>query len=156
MGARVDGTKYHYAPRSAIKSEVLADFVAEWMEMQTPPAKIGHETGIMYFDGSVMKEGASVGLVFILPLGVHMEYMVRLHFPASNKTCTARRRRSSSKWTCNRLRARHPAFASREARGTKEARRASRRQFTRAARRHNPPTRAERRSGSVGGENPST
>jgi ribonuclease HI len=38
----------------------------------------------MYFDGSVMKEGADVGLVFILPLGVHMEYMVRLHFPASN------------------------------------------------------------------------
>jgi ribonuclease HI len=38
----------------------------------------------MYFDGSVMKEGAGVGLVFILPLGMHMEYMVRLHFPASN------------------------------------------------------------------------
>jgi ribonuclease HI len=38
----------------------------------------------MYFDGSVMKEGAGVGLVFISPLGVCMEYMVRLHFPASN------------------------------------------------------------------------
>jgi ribonuclease HI len=52
--------------------------------MQTPPAKIEHETWIMYFDGSVMKEGASVGLVFISPQGVRMEYMVRLHFPASN------------------------------------------------------------------------
>jgi ribonuclease HI len=31
-----------------------------------------------------MKEGAGVGLVFISPLGVHMEYLVRLHFPASN------------------------------------------------------------------------
>jgi ribonuclease HI len=31
-----------------------------------------------------MKEGASVGLVFISPLGVHMEYLVRLHFLASN------------------------------------------------------------------------
>jgi ribonuclease HI len=38
----------------------------------------------MYFDGSVMKEGAGVGLVFILPLGVCMEYLVRLHFPALN------------------------------------------------------------------------
>jgi ribonuclease HI len=38
----------------------------------------------MYFDGSVMKEGASVGLVFISPFGVRMEYLVRLHFPASN------------------------------------------------------------------------
>jgi ribonuclease HI len=38
----------------------------------------------MYFDGSVMKEGVGVGLVFILALGVRMEYLVRLHFPASN------------------------------------------------------------------------
>jgi ribonuclease HI len=73
-----------YAPRNAIKSQVLADFVAEWTKIQTPPAKIEHETWIMYFDGSVMKEGAGVGLVFILPLCVRMEYMVRLHFPASN------------------------------------------------------------------------
>jgi ribonuclease HI len=40
----------------------------------------------MYFDGSVMKEGAGVGLVFISPLGVRMEYLVRLHFLASNNT----------------------------------------------------------------------
>jgi hypothetical protein len=52
-----------YAPRSACKSQVLADFVVEWMEMQTPPAKIEHGTWIMYFDGLVMKEGAGVGLV---------------------------------------------------------------------------------------------
>jgi ribonuclease HI len=38
----------------------------------------------MYFDSSVMKEGAGVVLVSILPLGVCMEYLVRLHFPASN------------------------------------------------------------------------
>jgi ribonuclease HI len=40
----------------------------------------------MYFNDSVMKEGAGVGLVFILPLGVRMEYLVRLHFPTSNNT----------------------------------------------------------------------
>jgi hypothetical protein len=49
------GQNITYAPRNTIKSQVLADFVAEWMEMQTPPAKIEHETWIMYFDGSVMK-----------------------------------------------------------------------------------------------------
>jgi hypothetical protein len=78
------GQNIMYAPRSTIKSQVLADFVAEWTEIQSPPVSIEHETWIMYFDGSVMKEGAGVGLVFISPLGVHMEYMVRLHFPASN------------------------------------------------------------------------
>jgi ribonuclease HI len=78
------GQNIAYAPRSAIKSQVLADFVAEWTEIQTPPASIEHETWTMYFDCSVMKEGAGVGLVFISPLGVRMEYMVRLHFPTSN------------------------------------------------------------------------
>ena len=38
----------------------------------------------MYFDGSVMKTGASAGLLFISPLGDHMRYVIRLHFPASN------------------------------------------------------------------------
>ena len=39
---------------------------------------------MMYFDGSLMKKGASVGLVFMSPLGVRMRYMVRLHLPSSN------------------------------------------------------------------------
>jgi ribonuclease HI len=38
----------------------------------------------MYFDGSLMKIGAGTGLLFILPLGVHLRYVIRLHFAASN------------------------------------------------------------------------
>ena len=38
----------------------------------------------MYFDGSLMKKGIGVGLVFVSPLGVCTWYMVRLHFPSSN------------------------------------------------------------------------
>jgi hypothetical protein len=38
------GQNIMYAPCSAIKSQVLADFVDEWTEMQTAPAKIEHET----------------------------------------------------------------------------------------------------------------
>ena len=38
----------------------------------------------MYFDGSLMKTKAGAGLLFISPLGVHMRYMIRLHFTASN------------------------------------------------------------------------
>jgi hypothetical protein len=78
------GQNITYTPRSAIKSQVLVDIVAEWTEIQIPPTSIQHETWIMYFGGSVMKEGACVGLVFISPLGVRMEYLIRLHFPASN------------------------------------------------------------------------
>ena len=51
-----------------------------------PLAPIDQEYWTMYFDGSLMKKGAGAGLVFVSPLGVHMRYMVRLHFPSSNNT----------------------------------------------------------------------
>jgi ribonuclease HI len=38
----------------------------------------------MYFDGSLMKIGAGVGLIFVPPLRVRMRYVIRLHFAASN------------------------------------------------------------------------
>jgi probable phosphoglycerate mutase len=38
----------------------------------------------LYFDGLVMKTGAGAGLLFVSPLGEHMRYAVRLHFPMSN------------------------------------------------------------------------
>ena len=73
-----------YAPRTAIKSQVLADFIAEWTEVQMPPTIVDQEYWTMYFDGSLRKNGAGAGIVFISPLRVHMRYMVRLHFPSSN------------------------------------------------------------------------
>jgi ribonuclease HI len=38
----------------------------------------------MFFDGSLMKTGAGAGLLFISPLGKHLRYVLRLHFPAPN------------------------------------------------------------------------
>jgi ribonuclease HI len=38
----------------------------------------------MYFDRSLMKTGAGVGVLFISPLGVHMRYVIWLHFATSN------------------------------------------------------------------------
>jgi hypothetical protein len=70
------GQNITYTPCITIKSQVLTDFVAEWTEIQTPPVSIEHEIWFMYFDSSVLKEGAGVGLVFISPLGVRMEYLV--------------------------------------------------------------------------------
>jgi ribonuclease HI len=39
----------------------------------------------MYFDGSLMKTGAGAGLLFVSPLGRHLRYVIRLHFPTLNK-----------------------------------------------------------------------
>jgi hypothetical protein len=73
-----------YAPCKAIKSQILADFIAEWTNTQLPPPQIQSECWTLYFDKSVMKTGAGAGLLLISPLGEHMRYAVRLHFPASN------------------------------------------------------------------------
>ena len=78
------GEALTFAPRKAIKSQVLADFVAEWTDTQLPPAQIQTECWTMYFDRSLTKTGVGAGLLFISPLGVHMRYMVQLHFIASN------------------------------------------------------------------------
>ena len=68
----------------AIKSQVLADFIAEWTEVQMLPMVVDQEYWMIYFDGSLMKKGTGVGLVFVSPLGVRMRYMVHIHFPSSN------------------------------------------------------------------------
>jgi len=73
-----------YAPRKAIKSQALVDFITEWTDSQLPPAQVQVELWTMYFDGSLMKTGAGAGLLFISPLGVHMRYVIRIHFAASN------------------------------------------------------------------------
>jgi hypothetical protein len=63
------GETLSFAPRKAIKSQVLADFVAEWVDTQLPTAPIQPELWTMFFDGSLMKTGAGAGLLFISPLG---------------------------------------------------------------------------------------
>ena len=73
-----------YEPCKAIKSQVLADFVAEWTGTQLPLPQILSEYWTLYFDGSLMKTGASAGLIFISPLRVRMRYAIQFHFPASN------------------------------------------------------------------------
>jgi ribonuclease HI len=78
------GETISFAPRKAIKSQVLADFVAEWVDTQLLAAPIQPELWTMFFDGSLMKIGAGAGLLFISPLGKHLRYMMRLHFPTSN------------------------------------------------------------------------
>jgi ribonuclease HI len=78
------GETLSFSPREAIKSQVLADFLAEWVDTQLPTAPIQAELWTMYFDGSLMKTRAGAVLLFISPLGKHVRYVIRLHFPASN------------------------------------------------------------------------
>jgi hypothetical protein len=84
------GETISFAPRKAIKSQVLADFVAEWVDTQLPAAPIQPKLWTMFFDGSLIKIGAGAGLLFISPLRKHLRYVLRLHFPVSNNVPSTR------------------------------------------------------------------
>src|SRR5438105_2305308 len=56
-----------FQPRMAIKSQALVDFIAEWTKIQTPAIAKKLEYWTMYFDGSLMVEGAGAGIMLISP-----------------------------------------------------------------------------------------
>ena len=89
-----------FQPRHAVKSQILADFIAEWTpspsssggsdlnagppepEIRTPVFTEPHWT--LFFDGSVRKKWAGAGVVLIDPNGDQLKYMVHLEFKATN------------------------------------------------------------------------
>ena len=62
----------------------MADFVAEWTEIQDPPPDTRSEHWIMYFDGALNRDGAGTGVLFISPKGEQLKYVLRLLFKATN------------------------------------------------------------------------
>jgi len=80
------GHDIRYTPRTAIKSQALVDFVAEWTEVQLPAPDVSHEYWTMYFDGSIMVPGSGDGVVLISLDGSRLRFVICLHFLASNNT----------------------------------------------------------------------
>ena len=78
------GHDIRYIPRSAIKSQALANFVTEWTKALLPTPDVTHEYWMMYYDGSVMVPGSGAGVVLISPDRSRLRYAIRLHFFASN------------------------------------------------------------------------
>ena len=59
--------KIDFILRIAIKSQTLADFIAEWTEIQSPVTKEDLEHWSMHFDGSLMIKGGGARVLFITP-----------------------------------------------------------------------------------------
>jgi hypothetical protein len=62
--------------RQAIKSQILANFVSEWTETQQPSSVEKPEHWKMYFNGSLILEGAGVSVLFISPQGDHLKFVL--------------------------------------------------------------------------------
>jgi hypothetical protein len=73
-----------YKPRTAIKSQILADFFADWGENQYLPPAPDSTYWRMNFDGSKILGGLGAGIVFTSPKGDKLQYILNIHFCASN------------------------------------------------------------------------
>jgi hypothetical protein len=73
-----------FTPHRAIKPQALADFVAEWTEIQqpTPYAILDHWK--MYFDRSLKLDGAGVGVLFISLDKKQLKYVFQILWQATN------------------------------------------------------------------------
>jgi ribonuclease HI len=73
-----------FKPRTAIKSQALVDFMAEWWENQLPTPTERPEHWVMYFDGSLKLEGAGAGVLLISPKGDQLKYVLQIFWMVSN------------------------------------------------------------------------
>ncbi|SPT17712.1 unnamed protein product [Triticum aestivum] len=73
-----------YQPRTAIKSQALADFLVDWAETQYLPPDTDSTHWRMHFDGSKMRTGLGAGIVLTSPKGDKLRYTWQIHFAASN------------------------------------------------------------------------
>jgi ribonuclease HI len=73
-----------YEPRTAIKSQALADFIVDWAEVQYLPPAPDSTHWRMHFDGSKMRGGLGAGIVLTSPKKDRLDYVLQIHFAASN------------------------------------------------------------------------
>jgi hypothetical protein len=69
---------------TAIKSQALIDFMAEWRENQVEAPTNQSEHWVMYFYGSLKLGGGGAGVLFISPRGEQLKYMFQILFKVSN------------------------------------------------------------------------
>ena len=83
-----------YMPRTAIKGQVLADLVAEFIEELVEDRVLSTEVLLIsapnlpvwgvYTDGAANHKGSGMGIVLISPEKITVEKSLRLGFPATN------------------------------------------------------------------------
>uniref|UniRef100_A0A2N9GEV7 Uncharacterized protein n=1 Tax=Fagus sylvatica TaxID=28930 RepID=A0A2N9GEV7_FAGSY len=93
-GAKISALGVKYLPRTAIKGQVLADFVAEFaptseqnnLGESTPREDSPEHTGWwkVYVDGASNAKGSGTGVVIITPDETVIEQSIRLDFKTSN------------------------------------------------------------------------
>jgi hypothetical protein len=80
----LDALNIDFKPRTAIKSQALVDFMAEWWENQVPTPIERPQHWVIYFDGSLKLEGAGAGVLLISTKGEQLKYILQIFWKVSN------------------------------------------------------------------------
>ena len=93
MGVYLGSLGVEYKPRTAIKGQVLAEFLTEFQYDPSNPSllipvetQLGLVTGRWesFLDGASNSKGSGAGIVLVSPKGLVLEQAIRLKFSASN------------------------------------------------------------------------
>jgi hypothetical protein len=88
VGGRTLRLHINFEPRTAIKSQVLADFVVDWTGPITQPDQSTEKVWTIHCDGTWCHAGASAAAVITSPTGVKHRYAARLSFALESDRCT--------------------------------------------------------------------
>jgi hypothetical protein len=73
---------------SAIKSQILADFVTEWTEPGSAVEEVPKSPWLVCCDGAWGPAGARAAAILTSPSGIKLHYAVRLQFNNEDDKCT--------------------------------------------------------------------
>ena len=73
-----------YHPRTAVKAQALADFIAEFTLLDKEDPSLEAERWTIQTDGSSAQGKGGVGVVITAPTGEELKYGVQLKFLATN------------------------------------------------------------------------
>ncbi|GJT94753.1 reverse transcriptase domain-containing protein [Tanacetum coccineum] len=85
----LEGYDIQYRPRTAIKGQILADFIVERPEEGSPDKLMAEpevlpEPWTLFTDGSSCIDGSGAGLILTNPEGAEFTYVMRFRFEATN------------------------------------------------------------------------
>ncbi|GJR18230.1 reverse transcriptase domain-containing protein [Tanacetum coccineum] len=85
----LEGYDIQYRPRTSIKGQILADFIVERPDEESPDEPMAEpeelpEPWTLFTDGSSCIDGSGAGLILTNPEGVEFTYAMRFRFEATN------------------------------------------------------------------------
>jgi hypothetical protein len=86
--AELSGYHITFEPRTAIKSQVLKDFIVDWTGPITQQDEPAEKVWTIHCDGAWCHAGAGAAAVITSPTGVKHRYAARLSFALESDRCT--------------------------------------------------------------------